>query len=194
MATRLRCTKVVDSFDRRLRPCRAQTAIPSRTSWWVASLPTWLHRTEARRAVCVCNVAAITSGFGTRKPVPDVKAKWNRPARKNSGRSLKKQARSIASLPFCQSDRHQPFLHLTSSILHHQSCPMPSSKPTSKAITFHPWPPPSPSASPKCARARNKKEILKPNQSCIGSNADVVCQVIQGVKTGIVRIAIQLPW
>ena len=29
-------------------------------------------------------------------------------------------------------------------------------EPTSKAIIFHPWPPPSPSVSPKCARAKSK--------------------------------------
>jgi hypothetical protein len=49
----------------------------------------WLLPTEARWAVCVYNAAAIILGYGISIPVQSAKARWNRLARKNSGRSKK---------------------------------------------------------------------------------------------------------
>jgi len=44
---------------------------------------------EVRLAVCVCNVAAIISGFGICTPVRSVREKWKVLEKKNSGRDEK---------------------------------------------------------------------------------------------------------
>jgi hypothetical protein len=51
----------------------------------------WLHRTEARWDVCVYNVVAIISEYGINTPVPSVKARWNRLARKSFGHDITDQ-------------------------------------------------------------------------------------------------------
>ncbi len=81
-----RCTKVVDSFVKRLLRCRVLIAKPSRTLWLVALLPMLPPLTVAKWAVCAYNVAATTSDCGISEPAPSAREKWNRQATKSSGR------------------------------------------------------------------------------------------------------------
>ena len=50
-------------------------------------MPTWLLPIEARWAASAYNAVAITSGYGINTLVLNVRVRWNRLARKNSGHS-----------------------------------------------------------------------------------------------------------
>jgi len=60
----------------------------------------WLHHTEARWADCVCNVAAITSGYGISTLARSAKARWKRQARKNFGHKDMENVRLLAYQSF----------------------------------------------------------------------------------------------
>jgi hypothetical protein len=82
-----RCMRGVVSSGKRLRPFLAVIARPSKTSLWAGSLLTSPLLTEARWVVYAYNAEAPTSRYGINAPVPNVRVRCRKLARKNSGLS-----------------------------------------------------------------------------------------------------------
>ena len=66
---------------------------------------------EVRLAVCVCNVAAIISGFGICTPVRSVREKWKVLEKRNSGRD-EKALNSLIFNAYCGENDKAPRVYL----------------------------------------------------------------------------------